>query len=570
VFTFDSLGLSEAIVRALTDLNITKPTEIQERSIPILLTDGVDFIGLAQTGTGKTAAFGIPLIEHISSAPSRKVQALVLAPTRELALQIADAFKDFSKYHSDIRVQTVYGGTPIMKQIRDVKQGSPNVLIATPGRLIDLMERKVVDLSNVEFVVLDEADEMLNMGFQEDIETILSTMPEERSTWLFSATMPSEIRRLTKKYMREPQEVSVISKEHVNTNITHQFLIVKRPQRNSVLQYILDSSEDFYGVVFTKTKMDAQEVADGLMTMGYPAEALHGDMSQSQREAVMKRFRASNTRILIATDVAARGIDVENLTHVIHYALPEDKSSYTHRSGRTGRAGKKGLSISLVQPSEERKLKMLRSSLKIEIEPMSLPSREELLEMRLDKIKTELFSNVVENDPAFDRFKTRMIMEDQGDLLEILLYKEFKKVLKKLPVNELKLDNSRDRGDRGGDRDRDRDRGGDRGGRKDRKDFSQRPGKRDRDRDRGNSRTAEAGKQRFFVNVGRMDEASKGDLIRLICDMGKIQGADIGRIELGNKGSVVELDTKVGSKVQRAIDGKNVNGRRLKFYPDQM
>jgi ATP-dependent RNA helicase DeaD len=350
---FSKLGLSDSILEVLDQMGFDTPTPIQEKAIPMLLTkDPTDFIGLAQTGTGKTAAFGLPLIDLIDDQ-DRNTQALIMAPTRELGQQTAQQLVNFSNNNKNINVEVVYGGAAIMNQIRALKRPT-QIVVATPGRLLDLIKRKAIKLDHVKYVVLDEADEMLNMGFKEDIDEILSYTPEGRVTWLFSATMPGEIRRIIKKYMANPLEVAVNAGEKTNKDISHKYIITKTNNRIAALRRFLDIQPEMRGIMFCRTKIETQQIADDLGAIGYGVEALHGDLSQAQRDAVMKRFKTRSMQLLIATDVAARGIDVNDLTHVLHHSLPDQLESYTHRSGRTGRAGKKGVSLVFINPREGR------------------------------------------------------------------------------------------------------------------------------------------------------------------------------------------------------------------------
>jgi len=342
--SFESLGIGEELLKSITSLGFTEPTPIQQKAIPVLLAGTKDFVGLASTGTGKTAAFGLPLLQLVD--PSlRHAQALAICPTRELCVQITKDLHNYSKHLSGIQVTAVYGGASIGEQIRDLKKG-PQIVVATPGRLIDLIERKAIHLDKIRYVVLDEADEMLNMGFREDIEFILQNTPERESAWLFSATMPSEVRQVSKRFMKEPVEVSIGKVNAANVNIDHQYYLTHGVNRYQTIKRIIDFNPGMYGIVFTRTKMDAQTVTESLIREGYDIEALHGDLTQAQRDKVMSRFRERSLQLLIATDVAARGIDVQGITHVINYELPDDPEVYTHRSGRTGRAGNNGICIS--------------------------------------------------------------------------------------------------------------------------------------------------------------------------------------------------------------------------------
>ena len=354
---FIELGIRHDIVNALTELGFEKPTPIQEQSVPVLLAGSNDFVGLAQTGTGKTAAFGLPLLELLDFS-QKHPQALILCPTRELCLQIAKDIEKYAKNLPDVHVVAVYGGASISDQLRQIRRGV-QIVVATPGRMLDILGRKAIDFSKVRYVVLDEADEMLNMGFQEDINDILSTTPEDKKTWLFSATMPAEVRRIAKKYMTDPFELTMGTKNTGNDNIVHNYYVIRARDKYAAFKRIVDSNPEIFGIVFCRTKIETQEIAEALIKDGYNADALHGDLSQQQRDKVMKRFRDRSLQMLIATDVAARGIDVSDVTHVINYSLPDEIENYTHRSGRTARAGKTGISISLVNLKELGKIRQV-------------------------------------------------------------------------------------------------------------------------------------------------------------------------------------------------------------------
>jgi ATP-dependent RNA helicase DeaD len=398
--TFSELGLSPKILDALNDLGFESPTEIQESTIPILLERDVDYIGLAQTGTGKTAAFGLPLIEKIDTSNSN-TQALILAPTRELGQQIAEQLHLYSKYKKGLKVLCVYGGANIQTQIKALSKGQ-HIIVATPGRLIDLMERKKAKIEEVRHVVLDEADEMLNMGFKEDLDYILSFTPSEKNTWLFSATMPKEIRRIVKSYMDNPEEVRINPTDEVNTNIEHQYCIVTRANKDEALTRFLDIMPEMRGVVFCRTKRDTQNLAEYLLKQGYKADALHGDLSQAQRDRVMKRFKSHELHVLIATDVAARGIDVNDLTHVVHYALPDDNAYYTHRSGRTARAGKQGISLAFINGREKSRINRLQKDLGIHFEHVQIPQVGDIAETRIQNWCVEVMNQTSKKDIPAD------------------------------------------------------------------------------------------------------------------------------------------------------------------------
>src|SRR5882757_88618 len=372
MITFEEIGIEERLVKAVTDLGYVNPTPIQEQAIPVLLSGTKDFIGLAQTGTGKTAAFGLPLLDLIDES-ARHPQALVICPTRELCMQIVSEIELFKKFLPGMHVIAVYGGTSIGLQIRDLKRGV-QIVVATPGRLIDLIERKAINLEQIKYVVLDEADEMLNMGFQDDIEFILQNTPKREATWLFSATMPPEIRRVSKKYMSSPMEITVGKMNTANKNVDHQYYVASAHHRYETLKRIIDFNPGIYGIIFTRTKADAQGIAEKLTREGYDIDALHGDLTQQQRDKVMGEFRDKTLQLLIATDVAARGIDVKEITHVINYELPDDMEVYTHRSGRTGRAGNTGISLSLVHSREIGKLKLIERIVQVPFHKMEIPS----------------------------------------------------------------------------------------------------------------------------------------------------------------------------------------------------
>ncbi|HNJ58989.1 MAG TPA: DEAD/DEAH box helicase [Chitinophagaceae bacterium] len=372
MITFSALGLDEKLVKATDALGFEHATPIQEKSIPVLLSGTKDMIGLAQTGTGKTAAFGLPLLQLVQ-VTEKYPQALIVCPTRELCLQIVNEIEQFKKFISGMHVVAVYGGASIGMQIRELKRGV-QIVVATPGRLIDLIERKAINLEQIKYVVLDEADEMLNMGFQEDIEFILQNTPQRESTWLFSATMPGEIKKVTKKYMKNPFEVTVGKVNTANKSIDHQYFITQAQHRYETLKRLIDFNPGMYGIIFTRTKADAQEIAEKLTREGYDIDALHGDLSQPQRDKVMNAFRDKTLQLLIATDVAARGIDVKEITHVINYELPDDTEVYTHRSGRTGRAGSTGVCMSIVHAREIYKLRNIERFIQTKFNKLEIPS----------------------------------------------------------------------------------------------------------------------------------------------------------------------------------------------------
>jgi len=369
---FEQLGLNAEIVNAVSDMGFEAPSDVQEKAIPILLQEETDLVALAQTGTGKTAAFGFPLLQKIN-ADSKQTQGLILSPTRELCLQITNEIQNYSKYIKGLKTVAIYGGSSITDQARQIKKGA-QVIVATPGRMKDMVSRGMIDISKIDYCVLDEADEMLNMGFYEDITDILSHTPKEKKTWLFSATMPKEVATIAKKFMKSPVEITVGSKNEGTKNVSHEYYVVAGRDRYNALKRLADANPDIFSVIFCRTKRDTQKVAERLIEDGYNAAALHGDLSQNQRDLVMKSFRSRQIQMLVATDVAARGIDVDDITHVINYQLPDEIETYTHRSGRTGRAGKSGVSMVVVTKSELRKIKSIERIIKQSFEQKDIPS----------------------------------------------------------------------------------------------------------------------------------------------------------------------------------------------------
>jgi len=378
---FHKLGLEDHLVQAVTDLGFETPSEVQEKTIPLLLEEDIDLVALAQTGTGKTAAFGFPMLQKID-INSRTTQGLILSPTRELCLQITNEMKLYGKHCKGLNVTAIYGGASITDQAKQVKRGA-QIIVATPGRMKDMISRRLVDISKIEYAVLDEADEMLNMGFFEDITEILSHTPDDKSTWLFSATMPKEVSLIAKKFMDNPTEVTVGHKNMGSKNVSHEYFLVGARDRYQALKRLADANPEIFSVIFCRTKRDTQKVAEQLIEDGYNAGALHGDLSQNQRDVVMKSFRAKQIQMLVATDVAARGIDVDDITHVINYQLPDEIEIYTHRSGRTGRAGKTGISMVIVSKSEVRKIKSIERIIQKEFIKKEVPSGMEICEVQL-------------------------------------------------------------------------------------------------------------------------------------------------------------------------------------------
>lgn len=611
--TFDELGLSSEILKALGEIGFETPTEIQKSAIGQLLENERDLMGLAQTGTGKTAAFGLPLLDLMDDG-AKYTQAIILAPTRELVQQIAVEMKNFSKYKKKLYVTTVYGGTSISEQIREIKRNTPHIIIATPGRLIDLIGRRVVNLKDINYLILDEADEMLNMGFQEDIDKILEGTNEDKKTWLFSATMPKEIKHIVDTYMDDPIEVKVDQKNITNQNISHKYVLVNRRDKAEAVKRIIDYIPELYAVIFCRTKRDTQELADDLAREGYRAEAIHGDLSQAQRDKVMKRFRSGAVNIMVATDVAARGIDVNNLTHVIHYTLPDSPSYYTHRSGRTARAGKKGVSLTILIPKDKSKMKQISRVLKIDFEKVLLPKYAELLEKRIEKWTEKLMDSDETEIPkeTLEKVLEQLSELDKDAIVAKLLAQQLKKIKKKKNTqDDLNLEEygrgDRDRGDRGGRRKRDSKSEGrrDRDRRRDKERRGKRDGDRDRDRDRGrnsnrrsegnrrgdsdrsrenrpdrkdrnnnlkdgrsNKKEGKGGYSRMFINIGKVDKMSVGDLVDFISKNGNVKRKSIGDIKMSKMHTVFELDKSVSKSVSKYFKNINLKGRDIRCNED--
>jgi ATP-dependent RNA helicase DeaD len=537
--SFSELGLSGQVVEAIRQMGFENPTPIQEQAIPVLLQGNTDLVGLAQTGTGKTAAFGLPLIELINEK-DRTTQALVLAPTRELSVQITTDLENFSKSVKDLNIVTVYGGASISDQIRKVKKGA-QIIVATPGRLIDLIERRVVSLATIKYVVLDEADEMLNMGFKEAIDEILSGTPDEKNVWLFSATMPREVREISKNYMNNPQELTMGERNQGNENIDHQYIMVDDRDKYQALKRMVDYTTDIFGVIFCRTKMDTQRVADSLMKDGYNADALHGDLTQAQRDRVMKSFKNKTLQMLVATDVAARGIDVTGITHVIHMNMPDEMEYYTHRSGRTARAGKKGISLAIVSKKEMGKISQVEKALKRRFTKMMIPTGDEVCQKKIMEL-THKMRNVEVNEEEIDSFLPEVYKElndlSKEDIIKRFASIEFNRFLAYYrDARDLnKSDRTRHIGD-----DRARSEGG-------------------YERSNGSSSG-----DRIFINIGRMDGLETGDLLGLICDYGEIDKGKIGKIDLKGAFSFFELEKDVTEKVLKGFEGVEVRGRKVRL-----
>ncbi|MCK6600918.1 MAG: DEAD/DEAH box helicase [Bacteroidetes bacterium] len=562
---FQSFGLNEAILRAISELGFETPTPIQEKMIPHLLNTPGDVVGLAQTGTGKTAAFGLPILNFINPK-SRLPQALILSPTRELALQITRDLESFSKYLPGVSLIAVYGGAPIDRQIRAIKSGV-QIVVATPGRMLDLINRKVVDFSKVEYLVLDEADEMLNMGFREELDAILENVPSERNTLLFSATMQPDVARIASNYMKKPTEITVGKKNSGSSTIQHIVHLIHEKDRYEVVKRIADSNPDIYGIVFCRTRIETQDISDKLRKDGYNAEALHGDLSQSQRDYVMGKFRDGHIRILVATDVAARGLDVNNLSHVINYNLPDDVEVYTHRSGRTGRAGRTGICISIINLKEKFKIRSIERTVQTSLQVKPVPTGAEILGRQLHSLIDKIHTVEIKEEniaPYLSDIQEKLLHIDRETLIKKMISMEFSQYFERYSkMKDLNVIESGDRPDRKRfDREAPRDQDGGRfnrdSGRGDRE-FS---GSRDHG-DRGNATGAEPGFSRVFINLGKMDGLTPKDLIGIINEVSRKRNIEIGRIDLGKTFTFFELDEKFARKVVEDFQGTEYNGRPL-------
>ena len=526
---FEQLGLNESLLLAIKDLGFENPSEVQEKAIPVLLEQNTDLVALAQTGTGKTAAFGFPLIQKID-AENKNTQALILSPTRELCLQITNEIKLYSKYIKGLHTVAVYGGASITEQAREVKRGA-QIIVATPGRMQDMINRGLVNIKNIDFCILDEADEMLNMGFYEDICSILSDTPDEKNTWLFSATMPAEVARIAKQFMSSPEEITVGHKNSGSATVSHEYYVVNARDRYEALKRLADANPDIFSVVFCRTKRDTQAVAEKLIEDGYNAAALHGDLSQAQRDGVMKSFRGRQIQMLVATDVAARGIDVDNVTHVVNYQLPDEIETYNHRSGRTGRAGKLGTSIVIVTKSELRKIHSIERIIQQKFQEKTIPSGIEICEIQLLHLANKIKDTEVDHDidtylPAINEVLDGLSKEE---LIKKMVSVEFNRF-----INYYK--SKRDlAGERGSDRER-----------------SSEP------------REIRAGDPvRYFINIGARDDfdwMQLKDFIKETLDLGR---DDVFKVDVKEGFSFFNTDGEHTDKVMSVLNGYDMNGRRI-------
>ncbi len=545
--TFEDLGIDPRLLKAIEELGFEHPMPIQEMVIPHLISKEGDVVGLAQTGTGKTAAFGLPLLQRINP-DSDATQALVIAPTRELCLQIAGDLADFAKYLDGVKIIPVYGGSSIDSQIKAIRKGA-QVIVATPGRLIDLIKRGVVKLDKVNTVILDEADEMLNMGFIDDINEILSHVPEDRKMLMFSATMPKEIAAIARNFMKDPVEFVAGNKNEGSKNVKHVYYMVKAHDKYLALKRIADNNPNIYGIIFCRTKRETQEIADKLIADGYNADCLHGDLSQAQRDLAMKKFRDHVTQLLVATDVAARGLDVDDLTHVINYGLPDDVAVYTHRSGRTGRANKTGVSVAIIHSRERGKLREIEKRIGKTFEYKKVPTPDHIIEKQIYHLADRI-ERVAVDDAQIERFlpgvRKKLEWLSEEDLLKRVLSLEFNRLLeyyRDMPDIDLNADDKKERGDRKGDR----------------KERGERRERSDKDR-----RTAEDGFERLMVNIGRAQGFFPGNLMELINR--SVVGAkpEIGRIDLMPEYTLFDVRKKDARKVVDALRNADFFGTKVK------
>ncbi len=528
MISFPELGVGENVLKAIKELGFMEPTPIQQQAIPILLKNERDFVGLAQTGTGKTAAFGIPLLELID-LHLPLTQALILAPTRELCVQISNDLIKFSKYNRSVNITAVYGGTSITTQMRQIKKGS-QIVAATPGRLLDLINRGAINMKTIRYVVLDEADEMLNMGFQEDIDEILSHLPKERRVWLFSATMPQEVRSIASRYMQNPFELTIGKKNEGAQNTEHFYYVVHERDRYQALRRILDSTPDIFGIIFCRTKIDTQKISESLAKDGYNADALHGDLTQAQRDKVMARYRSHNLDVLVATDVAARGIDVNDITHVIHYNLPDEPESYVHRSGRTARAGKSGISIALTNVREVDKIRFIEKKINTKIHLARIPDAVQICEQQLMNLVKKIHHVKVNEQgiikylpPVFDEFADL----SKEELIKRMVSIEFNRFLDAYrQAPDLNVDLAH-------------------------------PGK-------SSSGGYRSGEPRLFINLGSMDGLNEGTMRKYISEVTGIDSNEIGRIDVKGVYSFIDLPQPKMAKALTSFDGEVFQSRKVR------
>ena len=528
MISFPELGVGENVLKAIKELGFTEPTPIQQQAIPILLKNERDFIGLAQTGTGKTAAFGIPLLELIdASLPI--TQGLILAPTRELCVQITNDLVKYGKFNRSINITAVYGGTSITTQIRQIKKGT-QIVAATPGRLLDLINRGAINMKSIRYVVLDEADEMLNMGFQEDIDEILSHLPKERRVWLFSATMPQEVRSIANRYMQNPFELTIGKKNEGVANIEHFYYVMHERDRYQTLKRILDSIPEVFGIIFCRTKIDTQKISESLAKDGYNADSLHGDLTQAQRDKVMARYRSHNLDVLVATDVAARGIDVNDITHVIHYNLPDEPESYLHRSGRTARAGKSGVSVALTNIREIDKIRFIEKKMNAKIRLARIPDAVQICEQQLMNLVKKIH-HVKVNELGIAKYLQPVFDElgdlDKEELIKRIVSIEFNRFLDAYrQAPDLNVDLAH-------------------------------PGK-------SSQSGYRSGEPRMFMNLGSMDGLTEESMKKYVSEVTGIDKSEIGRIDVKGVYSFIDIPKDKMAKAMTAFDGEVFQTRKVR------
>ena len=540
--TFEELGVREDLLRAIHEMGFEHPMPVQEKVIPHLLHEDGDVVALAQTGTGKTAAFGLPVIQRIDTKV-RQPQALIISPTRELCLQIGGDLADFSKYIPDLKVLPVYGGSSIESQIRTLRKGV-QIIVATPGRLLDLIKRKTVNLSGVHTVILDEADEMLNMGFLDDINAILDNVPEERKMLLFSATMPDEIAKIAKNYMHEPQEFVIGTRNEGAQNVKHVYYMVNAKDKYVALKRIADYNPNIYGIIFCRTRRETQEIADSLIADGYNADSLHGDLSQAQRDMVMKKFRERTLQLLVATDVAARGLDVDSLTHVINYGLPDDPATYTHRSGRTGRAGKTGISVAIIHSREKSKLKIIEKKIGKTFEKGMVPTPQRIIEKQLYNLADRI-EKVKVNEEEIAKYLPGIVRKLEWlsgtDLLKRIVSLEFNRLLDYYKDAQEVIDYEDHKS-------RHEEKAKNAGEKRQRKDKD--------------NRTAEKGYERIYVNAGKNDGFFPARLIETL-NQNTSARIDVGRIDLLPGYALFDVRKGEGRAAIAALKNARYFGKRL-------
>lgn len=547
--TFEDLGVSGPILKAIKEMGYESPMPVQEKVIPYLLGNNNDVVALAQTGTGKTAAYGLPVLQKIDTS-STDTQAVIMAPTRELCLQITDDLKDYSKYIDGLHVLAVYGGASIEPQIRSLKKGV-QVIVATPGRLVDLMERKVAKLNTVQNVVLDEADEMLNMGFSESIDAILAGVPAERNTLLFSATMSKEIERIAKNYLHDAKEIVVGSRNEGAEHVNHIYYMVSARDKYNALKRIADYYPEIYAIIFCRTRMETQEIADKLIKDGYNAEPLHGELSQAQRDLTMQKFRQHTVQLLVATDVAARGLDVDELTHVINYGLPDDIESYTHRSGRTGRAGRSGTSISIIHIKEKGRVRAIENQIQKKFVPGILPTGQEICAKQLLKVIDDIEKVEVDEDmiaPFLPEVYRKFDMMEKEDLIKRMVSMEFNTFLNYYK-NAPEIIQPSEKGER----------------KNERRGEGEKRNYKDRKNERGNSRsrTAEPGYTRLFINIGKKDHVTPKSFMGFINRVSQGTNIELGRIDLLQNFSFFEVPERQAKTAIKVLAGTDFDGRTV-------